>query len=171
MPRTLQALLASRLDSLRTDERRAVQAAAVAGAEFTRESVAELTGVPREHVEAALEALVRKDLVRPAPSTVPGEAGYRFRHVLIRDAAYDSLPKADRATLHARFGSRLEQLAGDDGLIGHHLAAAHSYRVELGQDGKETDDLALRAAAHLAAAGRAAANREDARTAGRLLRG
>ena len=170
MPQTLQALLASRLDRLRPAEHRAVQAAAVAGAEFTRESVAELIGEPLEHAETALEALVRKDLVRPAPSTVPGEAGYRFRHVLIRDAAYDSLPKADRATLHARFGSRLERLARDDGLVGHHLAAAHAYRVELGQAGPETDDLAVRAAARLAAAGRAAANREDARTAGRLLR-
>jgi DNA-binding SARP family transcriptional activator len=173
LPPTLQALLAARLDRLGSEEHRAVQAAAVAGTEFTRESVVELTTLPDEHAEAALEALVRKDLVRPAPSLLPGEAGYRFRHVLIRDAAYDSLPKAARAELHARYGNRLERVLGDepqDGLIGHHLAAAHDYRLELGQGGADLDDLAVRASARLGAAGRDAANREEAPAAVRLLR-
>ena len=51
---------------------------------------------------------MRKELVRPEPGTLGGRT-YRFRHLLIRDAAYDAIPKAARAELHERFGRWLEE--------------------------------------------------------------
>ena len=163
LPPTIQSLLAARLDRLEPLELRVLQTAAIAGPQFSRETVEQLTGLERPQVGAALDALVRKDLVRPAPAAVAGEEGFRFRHILIREAAYESLPKAVRAELHERFAER----AGDDALVGHHLAEAHDYRVELGLDG--ADALAARAAAHLAAAARKAAEGEDAHAVVALL--
>ena len=54
---------------------------------------------------AALVALVRKELVRPEQPLLAGDDAFRFRHLLIRDAAYDALPKAERAELHERFAA------------------------------------------------------------------
>ena len=58
-------------------------------------------------------ALVRKELIRPERSTLPGEDAFRFRHLLIRDSAYEAIPKARRAELHERFADWLERVAGD----------------------------------------------------------
>ena len=61
------------------------------------------------HVTPRLAALVRKELIRPDEPQAPGEDAFRFRHLLIRDAAYDGLPKAKRAELHERFADWLEE--------------------------------------------------------------
>ena len=60
-------------------------------------------------VTPRLAALVRRDLIRSANPLFAGEDGFRFRHLLIRDAAYDALPKATRAVLHERFAAWLER--------------------------------------------------------------
>ena len=61
-----------------------------------------------ESVTPRLAALVRKELIRPERAQLAGDDGFRFRHLLIRDAAYDALPKASRADLHERFAGWLE---------------------------------------------------------------
>ena len=66
----------------------------------------------------------------------PGEDAFRFRHLLIRDAAYDALPKELRAELHERFADWLAQAAGKrlveyEEILGYHLEQAHDYRAEL----------------------------------------
>ena len=105
-----------------------------------------------------LAALVRKALIRPDRAQLAGEDGFRFRHLLIRDAAYDALPKATRADLHERFATWLEQhgteLVELDEILGYHLEQACRYRAELGTP----DDGILAAAARrrLTAAGRRA---------------
>ena len=76
---------------------------------------------------------------------------------MIRDAAYDSLPKATRAELHERFAAWLEGRGADvvdvDGLVGYHLEQACRYRAELGSvDDEATRDLARVAARRLGAA-------------------
>src|SRR5205085_9880623 len=80
-------------------------------------------------------ALVRRDLGRPDRPMLPREDAYRFRHLLIRDAAYDALPKAARADLHRRFAEWLEergdQLVELDEILGYHLEQAYRYGVEL----------------------------------------
>ena len=76
-----------------------------------------------EPVATQLRALVRKDLIRPAGT---GDATFRFDHQLIRDAAYDGMPKELRADLHERLADWLEARRGPvaDELLGYHLERA-----------------------------------------------
>ncbi len=169
VPPTLKALLGVRLDQLDESERRVLERGSVEGEIFHRGAVQALA--PEEtQVTTRLAALVRHQLVRPDRAQLPGDDGYRFRHLLIRDAAYDALPKAVRADLHARFADWLDKhgssLVERDEIVGYHLEQAVRYLAELGQPDAA---LADRAAAPLAAAGRRAIDREDHRTASALL--
>ncbi len=167
VPPTIQALLAARLDRLEPLERAMLERAAVAGKEFSRGAVADVSPVEeRATVGATLLALVRKELVRPERSPIAGDDGFRFRHALIRDAAYAGIPKQVRADLHERFANWLEARGGEDELVGYHLEQAAQYRAELGAP---NEALSERAGATLAAAGRRAFSRDDARAAANLL--
>ena len=171
VPPTIQALLAARLDQLDPSERGVLERGAVEGKTFHRGGVEALA--PEEtDVPTKLMALVRKELVRPDRTQLPGDDAFRFRHLLIRDAAYDGLPKAVRAELHQRFAVWLEahgaELIEIDEILGYHLERAHRYRVELALGGKETDVLAFRAAERLGSAAERAALRHDAVAAATL---
>ena len=108
VPPTLKALLAARLDQLDEAERSVLERGSVEGEIFHRGAVQALA--PEEtQVTTRLAALVRHQLVRPDRAQLAGDDGYRFRHLLIRDAAYDALPKAVRADLHARFADWLDE--------------------------------------------------------------
>ncbi len=175
VPPTIQALLAARLDRLSDGERRTIERAAVVGKEFGQRDVSELTPAEaRSGVASQLMGLVRKELIRPDRRRESGAEAYRFRHLLIRDAAYDSLPKLERAELHEHFADWLERTAGDrlaelDEITGYHLDQARTYRLALGPDDDQTRALALRAGHRLAAAGRRSAERDEVPTAVRLL--
>jgi tetratricopeptide (TPR) repeat protein len=168
IPPTIQALLAARLDMLQPGERAVLECAAVIGKEFWRGAVAELSGdaEPGE-VAQMLLSLVRKELIRPETSAVPGDDGFRFRHALIRDATYAAMPKSTRADLHQRFAAWFEERGGEDELVGYHLEQAYLSRTELGRFDEE---LAERAGALLGGAGTRAAARGDAAAALTLLR-
>ena len=156
VPPTIQALLAARLDQLDPADRSVLERGSVEGRIFHRGAVAALADADGS-VDRRLVALVRKELVRPDRSRFPGDDAYRFRHLLIRDAAYDALPKATRAELHRRFAGWLEQHGGSlvelDEILGYHLEQAARYLAELGRDDSE---VALAAGARLAVAGRRA---------------
>ena len=98
VPPTLQALLAARLDQLQPPERGVLEHASVEGEIFHRGAVQAL-GLDDAQVTPHLAALVRKGLIQPDRAQLAGEDGFRFRHLLIRDAAYDALPKTARAAL------------------------------------------------------------------------
>ena len=169
VPPTLKALLATRLDQLDDAERTVLQRGAVEGEIFHRGAVQALA--PEEaHVTTRLANLVRRELIRPDRAQLAGDDGYRFRHLLIRDAAYDALPKAVRADLHARFADWLDQhgqtLVELDEIVGYHLEQAARYKAELG---RPDASVAERAASRLAASGRRAADRLDRRAAVALL--
>jgi class 3 adenylate cyclase/tetratricopeptide (TPR) repeat protein len=172
VPPTIQALLAARLDQLDPSERGVLERGAVEGKIFHRGGV-EALAPDEPDVPTKLMALVRKELVRPDRTQLPGDDAFRFRHLLIRDAAYDGLPKAARAELHERFAAWLETHGADlielDEILGYHLEQAHRYRVELGLGGEETDELALRASKHLGLAGERADARDDDPAAVSLL--
>jgi class 3 adenylate cyclase/tetratricopeptide (TPR) repeat protein len=161
VPPTLQALLAARLDRLESAERAVLECAAVEGEIFHRGAVQAL--VPEEpQVTPQLAGLVRKQLIAPEHAQLPGEDGFRFRHLLVRDAAYDALTKARRADLHEGFarwfernGPRVEL----DELLGYHLEQAVRYRLELGQSAN--GGLAVEARERLTAAGRRSLRRFD----------
>ena len=174
VPETIQAVLAARLDRLTEYERDTLQRASVIGQVFFWGAVAELA--PPDRVAAVagdLQALVRKGLVKPDRRTLAGEDGFRFAHILVRDAAYDSTSKRSRGELHERFADWLETRAGEredlDEIIGHHLEQAHAYRIELAPAGDVDAALAGRAANRLARAGRRALARGDAHAAAGLL--
>ncbi|HEU5404806.1 MAG TPA: tetratricopeptide repeat protein, partial [Gaiellaceae bacterium] len=170
VPPTIQALLSARLDQLDPAERSVLERGAVEGRTFHRGAVAALAEEDGS-VDQRLIALVRKELVRPDRAQLSGDDAYRFRHLLIRDAAYDALPKATRADLHERFARWIEQHGGElvelDEILGYHLEQAVRYRRELGLDIDEKlrDD----ARCHLTDAGRRAMSRHDPTAASHLL--
>jgi tetratricopeptide (TPR) repeat protein len=173
VPPTIQALLQARLDQLGADERVVIERGSVEGQVFHRGSVEELAPEPMRLVlESHLSALVRKELIRPDRATFPDDDAFRFRHLLIRDAAYESLPKATRAQLHVQFADWLahHDLIERDEILGYHLEQARRYRVELGADDSALPTLSARAADHLAAAGRGALDRGDFNAGRGLLR-
>ena len=154
VPPTIGALLAARLERLSAGERQVLDAAAVVGQLFYAGAVVELTALEPQAVAGHLRSLARKEMVRSQRSDIPGEDGFAFTHILVRDSAYQALPMLRRADLHeglARWlDKRADVLAGEaDEFVGHHLAEAVVLRRAMG----EIDDgaLAQEAARRLAA--------------------
>ncbi len=172
VPPTIQALLAARLERLPDDERVVAQRGAVVGQSFYRAAVVELAPEPvRRRVGPGLSSLVRKGLIRHSRSDFVDQETFRFRHILLQEAAYESLPKLARADLHEQFASWLDRTSGErvrsyDEIVGYHLEQAHRYRAELGRPRQE---LAYRAAERLARVGTRAFARGDGPGAVRLL--
>jgi class 3 adenylate cyclase/tetratricopeptide (TPR) repeat protein len=176
IPPSIGALLAARLERLPAAERVLIGPAAVVGRVFERDAVEVLApDAVRGDVAGALLALVRRDLVQRDRSPLVSTEAFRFRHALIRDAAYEALPKAQRADLHERFVAWVEAVAGErvldlDPILGHHLAQAYRYRTELGERSAEVRETGIRAARYLLAAGRRARRRGDEQAGLTLLR-
>jgi predicted ATPase/class 3 adenylate cyclase len=166
VPSTIHALLAARLEGLPADERAILMTAAVEGLVFHRAAVGELRPTLDTPLEDGLQALVSRDLIRPDTADFAGEKAFRFRHGLIRDAAYRSLPKNARADLHERHAAWLERTAGDrlrefEEIVGYHLEQAFQYRAAIGPLDSRVALLAARASDRLEAAGRRALVRSD----------
>jgi class 3 adenylate cyclase/tetratricopeptide (TPR) repeat protein len=172
IPPTIHALLSARLDRLPAEERSLVERAAVAGKHVTRSAVLQLSPEDeRADVDARLLSLVRRDLLAASPGR---EDAYKFRHVLIRDAAYAAVPKELRSELHERFGDWASRTnAGRAGeleeIIGYHYEQAFRYREQLGPLADRGRELAARAAEILGGAGRRAYARDDMPAAVNLL--
>jgi class 3 adenylate cyclase/tetratricopeptide (TPR) repeat protein len=175
VPPTIQALLAARLDALAPEERELLSRAAPMGNEFWPAALHELLPEDaRDELDRKLDRLARRQLLVPTRSAPPGGPQYRFRHLLLRDAAYRALPKVLRAELHERFAAWLERAArehvGEYGvIIGYHLERAFHEHVGVGGADARARRLAEAAATRLAAGGRAALARDDVRTAASLL--
>jgi predicted ATPase len=167
VPTTLSTLLAARLEGLPGDERALLVLASVEGTQFHRSAIRELAPeVPEAFLERSLAALVRRDVIRPAQSSFATDEAYRFRHLLIRDAAYRSLPRAKRAEQHERFAVWLERTAADrlgeyEEIVGYHLEQAYRSRLELGSADDELKALGARASQRLEQAGSRALARGD----------
>ncbi len=167
LPASLHALLGARLDQLDQDARATLQRGSVEGEVFHRGAVIDLTAQEaRQLVPALLDDLSGKDLVRPAESSFVDDEAFRFKHILVRDVAYQATPKKVRAILHEEFAVWLERAAGDrvveyDEILGHHLEESYRLRGELGPVDDETLALGVRAGLRLAAAGRRAHDRGD----------
>jgi predicted ATPase len=174
-PPTIRALLAARLDRLDSDERRVVDPAAVVGKVFQRQAVLELVDAAlRIHVDSLLGQLVTKALVRPDPHSADGQL-YRFRHLLIQDAAYNAMSKRRRGELHESFARWLETSLADrvneyEEIIGYHLEQAYRYRAQLGAIHESGLVLARDSAAWLSRAARRSSALGATEAAARLLR-
>jgi class 3 adenylate cyclase len=127
VPETVQALIGSRLDNLRGSDKRVAQQASVVGSIFWPGAVAHI-GAHDGNLQPSLDTLERRDFVHARRETaVVGEREYEFKHILIRDVAYERLPKGRRAELHARFVDWLGALGTEDEFVeieAHHLEQA-----------------------------------------------
>ena len=175
VPPTIHLLLAARLDRLDAEERAVIERGAVEGKVFHTGAVTTLSqDSARPNVRSRLLALARKELIRPDRAEFAGEDAFRFRHLLIRDAAYQAMPKEQRADLHERFAEWLARAAADriaeyEEILGYHLERAYRYRTELGTADERTRALARRAGDHLYRCGLRADERDDFKAARAFL--
>jgi tetratricopeptide (TPR) repeat protein len=156
LPPTVQAVLAARIDALAPAEREIVEVGSVFGRSFAVGALG-----PGPAPVADLHSLVRKQLLTPDRAHSSGDDQFRFRHALIRDAAYEGISHRRRAALHEQAAEWIEQREREpdrSALAGLHLEQAYRHRSELGDDDRE---LAQRAAAHLEVAAEAALDRGD----------
>ena len=146
VPDSVQAVLAARIDLLPTDEKAALQAAAVIGRIFWTGPVYELVGDARPD----FGLLEDRDFVRRrGGSSIAGEREYAIKHALTREVAYGSVPKAKRAQLHSAFAGWLEGSAerNDEhaALLAHHyLEAARPEDADLAWAGRDEELAELR---------------------------
>jgi hypothetical protein len=124
VPDSVHAVVAARIDLLGAAEKAALQAASVIGRVFWTGPIYELV-----ETKPNLRALEERDFVRRrARSSMAGEREYVIKHALTREVAYDSLPRARRARLHAAFAAWLEERAQSRDelatLLAHHFAEA-----------------------------------------------
>ncbi|MGH2572037.1 MAG: ATP-binding protein [Actinomycetota bacterium] len=175
IPPTIHSLIAARLDRLDSEERSVLQGASVVGRMFGWGAVAALSPSElRPTVGSHLQALMRKELIRPDYSRLSDEDAFRFTHILIRDAAYNAIPKAARAELHERLADwievRFHDRAGEfEEILGYHLEQAHRSLLEFRPMNEQIEALGRRAAGSLASAGRRAFSRGDMPAAVNLL--
>jgi predicted ATPase len=128
IPPTIAALLSARLDRLGPAERAVITRAAVVGKEFPAQAVVDLLPAnARPFVARHVETLARKELIGPAPSPGRGES-FRFRHILIQQAAYRATPKRARAELHERFATWVDDPARRGALSTRRSSATTSSR-------------------------------------------
>lgn len=134
VPDTVQAVILARLDLLAPDEKRIAQHAAVVGRVFWDGAVARLVG--GDDVDAILRTLRRRELVlERISSSIAGQAEYSFKHVLVRDVAYESLPRKARSHAHAETAAWIEETSGERAgefaeLLAHHYDAAFGLAPE-----------------------------------------
>ena len=151
LPETVHAVLAARLDALTPPERTLIQHAAVIGQTFWQGAI-EVATAPGANVDELLGSLAEKDLVvSSAGSRLAGEREFAFKHVLIRDVAYATLPKTVRARKHAEVATFIEERSPDRGEAVIAMVADHlGHAAAIGEDsGLESDELeAIRGRAH-----------------------
>ena len=166
VPHTVEALIRARLDTLPRAERTALQAGAVIGRSFERQMLEELLD-DRSGLDVVLENLVLRDLI--SEEATPGDrTSYRFKHILVRDVAYGTLPKARRAALHSRVAEVLNALPADRATELVEICAYHfqeAVKLESELHGKASDALREAATAALEASARKAVTRGDNRAA------
>jgi tetratricopeptide (TPR) repeat protein len=150
LPETVHAVLAARLDALSAGERTLIQHASVVGQTFWQGSVAPAAN--GHTVEELLGSLADKDLiVSSAGSRLAGEREFAFKHVLIRDVAYSTLPKTVRARKHAEVATFIEERSPDRteaviAMVADHLGRAASIGLDAAIEPDELE--AIRARAH-----------------------
>ncbi len=129
LPDSIQAVIASRLDAMPWDLRESACSAAVVGDVFWTDAIVAIDGLPPGEANRRLQGLVARDVVRPAGrSSVRATEEYTFVHSLVRDAAYDRLPRAERTRRHLAAADWIERLAADRTIdhaefLAHHMSA------------------------------------------------
>jgi tetratricopeptide (TPR) repeat protein len=135
LPETVQALIAARLDTLAPELKSLLQDASVLGKVFWTGALAAMGSREHDGVLAGLRELVRREFVRPARvSSMRDEEEFSFWHVLVRDVAYQQIPRAARGQKHVQAAEWIE-VASEGRLADHSEFLAHHYvqALELGR--------------------------------------
>jgi DNA-binding SARP family transcriptional activator len=138
LPESLHGIIAARLDALADVEKRLLQDASIIGKVFWLGALDAMHGIARGDADELLRSLVRREFVQRARhSSVAGDSEYAFRHELLRDVAYDQIPRARRGEGHRRVAEWIDSLGRADDhaeLLAHHYLAALDYRRAAGED-------------------------------------
>ena len=122
LPTTIRGIVTARLDALPPDERSVLLDAAVVGRVFWRGALVESAG-DQARLSELLSALEQRDLIRrETVSAIEGDPQFVFKHVLIRDTAYEMLPRAHRRRRHAEVATFLEGQTDEFGEAAAQLA-------------------------------------------------
>jgi class 3 adenylate cyclase/tetratricopeptide (TPR) repeat protein len=128
LPTTVRAAIAARVDALPPEHRSVLLAASVVGKVFWRGALRALGRI--EAIDQVLDALETRDLIRREPtSRIGGDFEFSFKHILIRDVCYATLPRAERRTAHESVARYIERVTGEKDrelawLLAHHWEAA-----------------------------------------------
>ena len=136
MPTSIRGLVAARLDALPPRDRALLLDAAVVGKVFWHDALLALS--PEPDIDHVLEELERRDLIRrEASSIIENQQQLTFTHVLIRDVAYELLPRADRARRHEAVAQFFERSTGSSneaiGALAHHWRDAGDFERAIAQ--------------------------------------
>ncbi len=161
VPETVQALMAARLDTLAPELKSLLQDASVVGRVFWTGAVAAIGDRGREDVRRELNELVRREFVRPIRvSSLEGEDEFSFWHGLVRDVAYQQIPRSPRAAKHVAAVGWVEEMAAERvedyaEILVYHLSQARELRAAAAEDLRALDAALV---GHLIAAGERASN-------------
>jgi class 3 adenylate cyclase/tetratricopeptide (TPR) repeat protein len=139
LPDSVHAVIAARLDTLAPETKSLLGDAAVIGKVFWAGAVAAMGDRDPVIAAATLSELVRRELVAPARrSSMAGEAEYAFGHALVRDVAYEQLPRAARASRHLAAATWIEAKVADRvadfaDVLAHHYATALELAAAAGE--------------------------------------
>ena len=164
VPPTLRGLITARLDRVGPDVKALLQRASLAGRLFSTDALSALADGAKPE-PALLRDAIRRDLLVEADERALGSGRvFRFKHVLIRDVAYSTVPKAERSRLHDRYGRWLETSLGDRrheiaDIIGFHAEQSFLFAREL--NAPASAELGSRALGLLLEAARSADDRGD----------
>ncbi|MDQ1467018.1 MAG: hypothetical protein QOH10_1433 [Actinomycetota bacterium] len=161
LPATLHGLVAARLDALPATERSLLEDCAVVGSSGLIADALALTTV--DGPEAALDALADRDLL------ILEDGGFRFKSELVRDVAYGTLTRAERARRHADLTDRLSDADSRVEVVAHHLATAAELAADLGSVPGMPPDIRNRAITALMHAAEPAKAAENWIASGRLF--
>jgi class 3 adenylate cyclase len=122
LPTTVREIIAARLDALPPRERAVLLDAAVAGRVFWRGALERMAEGPEALTDALAELERRELIARQTISAFEGQQQYSFNHVLVRDVAYELLPRAARRERHREAALYFEEVGGESGEVGAALA-------------------------------------------------
>jgi class 3 adenylate cyclase/tetratricopeptide (TPR) repeat protein len=163
LPDTVRGVLAARLDALPTVERQLLGHASVVGLRFSRSSLLGAVSAGTS-LSASIALLREKNLITLTGAELPGgEPGFAFRHPLIREVAYEMLPRALRARKHAQLARAIEGARGEAaevraGILAEHFTRAAALAAEAHLPAGELADIRRGALASSVAAGDEAAS-------------
>ena len=148
LPTNVKTTIAARLDTLPTEARATLLDAAVIGKVFWRGALASIDGHRAGDLDVSLDLLEARDFIRrESASQIQGDREYMFKHMLIREVAYATLPRAVRRERHAAVAGFIERSAGER-IEEASAVLAHHWR-EAGDHARAVDFLVM-AAEHAA---------------------